>query len=42
MGRQIEKLQRGVDIVVGTPGRVIDLIKQRKLNQQNRHKTKYV
>ncbi|PLW80096.1 RNA helicase [Candidatus Woesearchaeota archaeon] len=29
--RQIEKLEAGVDIVVGTPGRVIDLIKQKKL-----------
>ena len=26
--RQIEKLKRGVDIVVGTPGRILDLIKK--------------
>ncbi len=29
--RQIKELNRGADIVVGTPGRVIDLIKRRKL-----------
>ena len=28
---QIEALQRGVDIVVGTPGRLIDLVQQRHL-----------
>lgn len=30
--RQIQTLNRGVDIVVGTPGRVIDLMKRGKLN----------
>jgi ATP-dependent RNA helicase DeaD len=30
--RQIQQLNRGVDIVVGTPGRVIDLMKRGKLN----------
>jgi len=30
--RQIRSLERGVQIVVGTPGRVIDLIDRRKLN----------
>ncbi|MCB0509571.1 MAG: DEAD/DEAH box helicase [Chitinophagales bacterium] len=29
--RQIRELQKGADIVVGTPGRVIDLIKRNKL-----------
>nr|WP_245859000.1 DEAD/DEAH box helicase [Luteimicrobium subarcticum] len=29
---QIEALQRGVEVVVGTPGRVVDLIKQRHLD----------
>ena len=29
--RQIRDLQKGTDIVVGTPGRVIDLIKRKKL-----------
>ena len=29
---QIEALQRGVDVVVGTPGRLLDLAGQRKLN----------
>ncbi len=29
---QIESLQRGVEIVVGTPGRLIDLYKQKHLN----------
>ena len=29
---QIEELQRGVDVVVGTPGRLIDLMRQRHLN----------
>ncbi|MGM0508911.1 MAG: DEAD/DEAH box helicase [Fusobacteriota bacterium] len=31
IGRQINKLERGVDIVVGTPGRLIDLIGRGKL-----------
>jgi ATP-dependent RNA helicase DeaD len=30
--RQIRSLQRGVHIVVGTPGRVIDLLERKKLN----------
>ncbi|XP_019262224.1 PREDICTED: DEAD-box ATP-dependent RNA helicase 53-like [Nicotiana attenuata] len=30
--RQMSTLQRGADIVVGTPGRVIDLLKRRSLN----------
>lgn len=29
---QMQKLYRGIDIVVGTPGRVIDLIKRRVLD----------
>ncbi len=32
LDRQIKMLKNGVDIVVGTPGRVKDLIKRRKLN----------
>src|SRR5690606_27084918 len=31
-GRQVMALQRGVDIVIGTPGRIEDLIRQRKLD----------
>ncbi|MFM6975101.1 MAG: DEAD/DEAH box helicase [Agromyces sp.] len=31
-GRQVGALQRGVDIVIGTPGRIEDLIDQRKLD----------
>jgi ATP-dependent RNA helicase DeaD len=30
-GHQIDQLNRGVDIVVGTPGRILDLIKKRVL-----------
>ena len=33
--RQIRSLQRGVHVVVGTPGRVIDLLERRKLNLGN-------
>lgn len=33
--RQISSLRRGVDIVVGTPGRVLDLIKRRNLDLGN-------
>ncbi|MCB9227277.1 MAG: DEAD/DEAH box helicase [Chitinophagales bacterium] len=33
--RQIRDLNRGTDIVVGTPGRVIDLIKRNKLKLEN-------
>ncbi|MFI5084936.1 MAG: DEAD/DEAH box helicase [Actinomycetales bacterium] len=32
---QIESLQNGVEIVVGTPGRLIDLYKQKHLNLKN-------
>ncbi len=31
-GRQINRLRRGVDVVVGTPGRLLDLIKQKALD----------
>lgn len=31
IGRQMSALERGVDIVVATPGRAVDLIKRRKL-----------
>lgn len=31
-GRQVGALQRGVDIIIGTPGRIEDLIDQRKLD----------
>ncbi|SFS07979.1 Superfamily II DNA and RNA helicase [Agrococcus baldri] len=30
--RQVEGLRRGVDVVIGTPGRIEDLVEQRKLN----------
>jgi ATP-dependent RNA helicase DeaD len=33
--RQIAKLKRGAQIVVGTPGRIIDLIERKKLKLQN-------
>jgi ATP-dependent RNA helicase DeaD len=29
---QIEALRRGVDVVVGTPGRVMDLLDRKRLN----------
>nr|GLL44459.1 DEAD-box ATP-dependent RNA helicase 53-like isoform X2 [Ipomoea trifida] len=32
IGRQMGQLERGVDVVVGTPGRIIDLIKRGALN----------
>ncbi|XP_059664890.1 DEAD-box ATP-dependent RNA helicase 53, mitochondrial-like [Cornus florida] len=32
IGRQVDILRRGVDIVVGTPGRLIDLLKKGNLN----------
>ncbi len=35
INNQIKILDKGVDIVVGTPGRVIDLIKKKKLNLSN-------
>ncbi|MCF6277911.1 MAG: DEAD/DEAH box helicase [Anaerolineales bacterium] len=31
-GRQISALKRGVDVVVGTPGRLLDLLKKKSLN----------
>ncbi|NHZ72007.1 MAG: DEAD/DEAH box helicase [Aquificales bacterium] len=31
-GRQISRLKKGVDIVVGTPGRLLDLIKRKSLD----------
>lgn len=34
-GRQKNRLQRGVDVVVGTPGRLLDLIKQKALDLSN-------
>ena len=30
--RQTSQLKRGVDVVVGTPGRLLDLIRQKALN----------
>jgi len=33
--RQIRSLEKGVQIVVGTPGRVIDLLDRKKLNLEN-------
>ena len=33
--RQIKKLEAGVNIIVGTPGRIIDLYKRRKLDFSN-------
>ncbi len=35
IGRQIKMLEQGVNVVVGTPGRVIDLIKRRNLSLSN-------
>ena len=35
IGAQMTALERGVDIVVGTPGRVMDLIKRKKLSIKN-------
>ncbi len=32
IGRQMSLLERGVDVVIGTPGRVADLIARRKIN----------
>lgn len=32
---QIKRLRKGVQIVVGTPGRTVDLIKRKRLNLQN-------
>ncbi|MBP8857698.1 MAG: DEAD/DEAH box helicase, partial [Anaerolineaceae bacterium] len=36
-GPQIDRLQRGVDIIVGTPGRLIDLIERKVLNLSQVH-----
>jgi ATP-dependent RNA helicase DeaD len=33
--RQIKKIEEGVQIIVGTPGRIIDLYKRRKLDLRN-------
>lgn len=35
MDRQIERLQKGVDVVVGTPGRIIDLTERGELSLGN-------
>ncbi len=35
INNQIKELEKGVNIVVGTPGRIIDLYKRRKLNLEN-------
>ncbi len=35
INNQIEKLDRGVQLIVGTPGRIIDLYKRRKLSFNN-------
>ena len=34
-GKQVDALNKGVDIVVATPGRLLDLMNQRKLNLQD-------
>ncbi len=39
INNQIRKLEKGVNIIVGTPGRIIDLYKRRKLNLR---KIKYI
>ncbi|TFG07007.1 MAG: DEAD/DEAH box helicase [Promethearchaeota archaeon] len=35
INRQIRKLEKGTQIIVGTPGRIIDLYKRRKLDLRN-------
>lgn len=35
IGNQIRKLEQGIDIIIGTPGRLIDLYKRRKLRLNN-------
>ncbi len=35
INNQIQKLKKGVNIIVGTPGRIIDLFKRRELSFQN-------
>ena len=37
MDRQIEALKRGAQVVVGTPGRVLDLIRRRELRLDRVH-----
>ncbi|MCE7794535.1 DEAD/DEAH box helicase [Salipaludibacillus sp. CUR1] len=37
IGQQIKSLKRGVDIVVGTPGRILDHLNRRTLKLQNVH-----
>jgi len=32
IGRQIRRLKKGIDVVVGTPGRLLDLIRKRELD----------
>ncbi|WP_419185709.1 DEAD/DEAH box helicase [Mangrovactinospora gilvigrisea] len=34
---QVEQLQKGVDVVVGTPGRLLDLARQKKMNLSGVH-----
>lgn len=36
-GRQIGQLKRGVDVVVGTPGRLLDLLEQRAMDLSQLH-----
>jgi len=35
INNQIKKLEQGIHIIIGTPGRLIDLYKRRKLNYKN-------
>ncbi len=35
MGRQVERLSRGPEIIVATPGRLIDLMQRKKLHTRN-------
>ncbi|MBI1960984.1 MAG: DEAD/DEAH box helicase [Candidatus Liptonbacteria bacterium] len=35
MGRQVSDLRRGVDVVIGTPGRIIDHLQQKTLSLRN-------
>ncbi len=37
INNQIQKLKKGVNIIVGTPGRIIDLYKRRELSLNNIH-----
>jgi len=36
-GKQVEALQRGVDILIATPGRLLDLLEQRMMTLKNIH-----